>query len=190
MIAAEGKMTITLRDEAGRTIPLPELAGCVRPGCKACADFSAKLSDLSIGSIGNAFGMSTVLIRTPEGMGLFKIAEEMGFIEAWDGVNVKAIKKQAGSSSIGTDSNRFLSASCIKSNLIFFFDTENKWLEMSIKNDTKMTGDIGPFLNQGPSSQFSFRQAPGLLRCYCPLWHLAGCPFWQKSVSNPLAGPK
>jgi coenzyme F420 hydrogenase subunit beta len=37
--------------------------------------------------------MSTVVIRTEEGMGLFKIAEEMGFIEAWDGVNVKAIEK-------------------------------------------------------------------------------------------------
>jgi coenzyme F420 hydrogenase subunit beta len=93
MVAAEGRMTITLRDGDQRSIPMPELAGCVKPGCKACADFTAKLSDLSICSIGNAFGVSIVIIRTPEGMGLFKIAEEMGFIEAWDGVNVKAIEK-------------------------------------------------------------------------------------------------
>lgn len=93
MMAAEGKMTITLRDGSMEAIPLPELAGCVKPGCKACADFTAKLSDVSVGSIGSAPGMSTAIIRTEEGMGLFKIAEEMGFIEAWDGVDVKSIER-------------------------------------------------------------------------------------------------
>jgi coenzyme F420 hydrogenase subunit beta len=93
MNAAEGKMIITLRDGAQRTIPLAELTGCVKPGCKTCNDFTAKLSDLSVGSIGSAPGMSTVIIRTPEGMGLFKIAEEMGFIESWESVNIEAIEK-------------------------------------------------------------------------------------------------
>lgn len=93
MTAADGRMTITLRDGGQKTISLSELAGCVKPGCRACADFTAKLSDVSVGSIGSAPGMSTVIIRTQEGMGLFKIAEEMGFIEAWDGVDIKAIEK-------------------------------------------------------------------------------------------------
>ncbi|MFB3765123.1 MAG: Coenzyme F420 hydrogenase/dehydrogenase, beta subunit C-terminal domain [Methanotrichaceae archaeon] len=93
MAAAEGKMIVTLRDGCQKTIPLAELAGCVKPGCKTCDDFTAKLSDISVGSIGSAPGMSTVIIRTPEGMGLFKIAEEMGFIETWDSINVKAIEK-------------------------------------------------------------------------------------------------
>ncbi len=93
MVAAEGMMVVTLRDGCQKTIPLAELGNCVKPGCKTCDDFTAKLSDVSAGSIGSAPGMSTVIIRTPEGMGLFKIAEEMGFIEAWDGVNVKAIEK-------------------------------------------------------------------------------------------------
>jgi len=92
MIAANGEMSVSLRDGSIKTIPLSELAGCVKPGCKACADFTAKLADVSVGSIGSAPGMSTVIVRTEEGMGLFKIAEEMGFIEAWDGVNVKAIE--------------------------------------------------------------------------------------------------
>ena len=93
MVAADGLMTVTLRDGARKTIPLSDLAGCVKPGCKTCSDFTARLSDISVGSIGSAPGMSAVLIRTEEGMGLFKIAEERGFIEAWDSVDVKAIER-------------------------------------------------------------------------------------------------
>jgi len=93
MVAAEGEMVVTLRDGDQKTIPLAELGTHVKPGCKNCDDFTAKLSDISIGSIGSAPGMSTSIIRTHEGIGLFKIAEEMGFIEAWDSVNIKAIEK-------------------------------------------------------------------------------------------------
>jgi len=49
-----------------------------------------------VGGIGSAPGMSSVVIRTPEGMGLFNIAEEMGFLRVSDGVNVEAIKKAGG----------------------------------------------------------------------------------------------
>jgi len=93
MVAAEGEMVVTLRDGDQKIIPLAELGDCVKPGCKTCDDFTATLSDVSVGSIGSAPGMSTVIIRTPEGMGLFKIAEEMKVIEAWDSVNIKAIEK-------------------------------------------------------------------------------------------------
>ena len=93
MTAAEGMMTITLRDGGTMTIPLPELSGYVKPGCKACADFTAKLSDISVGSTGSMPDMSVVILRTPEGEGLFKIAEERGFIEARNGVKVEAIEK-------------------------------------------------------------------------------------------------
>ena len=86
-------MIVTLRDGCQKIVQLEELAGFVKPGCKSCNDFTAKLADVSIGSIGSAPGMSTAIIRTPEGMGLFKIAEEMGFIEAWDSVNIKAIER-------------------------------------------------------------------------------------------------
>lgn len=93
MIAGEGMMTITLRDGETMTIPLQELSGYVKPGCMACADFTAKLSDISVGSTGSTSGSSVVILRTPEGEGLFKIAEEMGFIEADNGVNVETIEK-------------------------------------------------------------------------------------------------
>jgi coenzyme F420 hydrogenase subunit beta len=93
MSAAEGIMVVTLRDGVQRSIPLSELAGFVKPGCRSCNDFTSTLSDLSVGSIGSAPGMSAVIIRTPEGLGLFEIAEEMGLIESWDGVNIKAIER-------------------------------------------------------------------------------------------------
>ncbi|OPY53808.1 MAG: Coenzyme F420 hydrogenase subunit beta [Methanosaeta sp. PtaU1.Bin060] len=93
MIAANGMLSVSLRDGSIKTIPLSELAGCVKPGCRACADFTAKQADISVGSIGSAPGMSTVIVRSDEGMGLFKIAEEGGFIEVWDGVRTDAIEK-------------------------------------------------------------------------------------------------
>lgn len=96
MSAGEGLMTVTLRDRSMKSIPLAELDEYVKPGCRACADFTAKLSDISVGGIGSAPGMSSVITRTPEGMGLFNIAEEMGFIKVSDGVNVEAIKKVGG----------------------------------------------------------------------------------------------
>jgi coenzyme F420 hydrogenase subunit beta len=93
MSASDAMMTISLRDGGIKTIPLPEISGYVKPGCKACADFTAKLSDVSVGGVGSTPGMSVVILRTPEGVGLFKIAEERGFIEAKEGVKVEAIEK-------------------------------------------------------------------------------------------------
>lgn len=60
-------MTVALRDRSAKRIPLQELASHVRPGCRACADFTAKQSDISVGGVGSAPGMSSVVVRTPEG---------------------------------------------------------------------------------------------------------------------------
>jgi coenzyme F420 hydrogenase subunit beta len=93
MSAGEGKMTVELRDGRVQRIPLHEIEQFVKPGCAACTDFTAKLSDISLGGIGSAPGMTSAIVRTPEGMGLFKIAEEMGYIESWDGVKAEEIEK-------------------------------------------------------------------------------------------------
>lgn len=90
---SEAKMTIGLRGGGSKTIPLHRLAEHIKTGCKACADFTAKLSDISIGNIGGAQGMNSVIIRTAEGAGLFDIAEEIGLLEVSDGVDVQAIEK-------------------------------------------------------------------------------------------------
>jgi len=91
--AAGSEMQVTLRDGGQKSIPLSELAGHVKPGCRHCTDFTAKMADISVGSVGSAPGMSTVISRTEEGLGLLEIAEEMGFLEAEDGVNVEAVEK-------------------------------------------------------------------------------------------------
>jgi coenzyme F420 hydrogenase subunit beta len=93
MNAGEGKMTVTLRNGEAKTLPLSGLADLVKPGCWKCNDFTSKLADISVGSVGSAPGSSVVITRTPEGAGLFEIAKEMGVIEATDGVNIGAIEK-------------------------------------------------------------------------------------------------
>jgi coenzyme F420 hydrogenase subunit beta len=93
MNAGEGKLTVALRSGEVKTLPLSSLAELVKPGCWKCNDFTSKLADISVGSVGSAPGHSVVIARTPEGAGLFEIAKETGAIEAADGVNVEAIEK-------------------------------------------------------------------------------------------------
>jgi coenzyme F420 hydrogenase subunit beta len=93
MNAGEGKLTVTLRGGEARALPLAGLAGLVKPGCRKCNDFTSKMADVSVGSVGSAPGTSVVITRTAEGAGLFEIAKELGVIEARDGVNTAAIEK-------------------------------------------------------------------------------------------------
>lgn len=93
MNAAEGKLTVTLRGGEVKTLPLSSLAQHVKPGCHVCADFTSKLSDISVGSVGSEHGSSTIVLRTPEGKGLFDIAVEKGLLEVSGDANVNAIDK-------------------------------------------------------------------------------------------------
>lgn len=93
MNAAEGKLTVTLRSGEVKALPLSSLASFVKPGCRKCGDFTSKLADLSVGSVGSGDGMSVVITRTAEGAGLFEIAREADLVEVKDGAQVEAIKK-------------------------------------------------------------------------------------------------
>jgi len=44
-----------------------KLSGAVKKGCRYCDDFSAKLADISIGSVGSPDGCSTVIVRSKKG---------------------------------------------------------------------------------------------------------------------------
>lgn len=56
-------------------IPLKEInKKYKRSGCRVCTDFTGRLSDISVGSIGSEEGYSTVIIRSEKGE---KIIEEM-----------------------------------------------------------------------------------------------------------------
>jgi len=93
MNAGEGKMTVSLRDGEIKTIPLSSLSEFVRKGCKVCPDFTSKSADISVGSVGSKPGLSTVIIRTTEGMGLYQIAEDLQFIEVIQGADTAVIEK-------------------------------------------------------------------------------------------------
>jgi coenzyme F420 hydrogenase subunit beta len=93
MNAGEGKLTVTLRNGEVKALPLSGLAGFVKPGCRKCNDFTSKLADISVGSVGSAAGSSVVIARTPEGVGLLEIAREIGAVDIAGGVDVAAIER-------------------------------------------------------------------------------------------------
>jgi coenzyme F420 hydrogenase subunit beta len=93
MNAGEGKMTFSLRGGETRSLPLSSLVRHTKPGCHACADFTSKLSDISVGSVGSKAGMSTVIMRTLEGKGLFESAVDVGLIERAGEAGLNDIEK-------------------------------------------------------------------------------------------------
>ncbi len=64
------------------SISVKELEKYSRSGCKTCPDLTARLSDVSVGSIGSKPGFSTVIIRTDVGEAIFKRALELKAIRA------------------------------------------------------------------------------------------------------------
>ncbi len=95
MNAGEGKLAVTLRNGEAKALPLSSLAGLVKPGCRKCNDFTSKLADVSVGSVGAAAGSSVVITRTVEGAGLLEIAREAGLVEVTGSADVAAIEKIA-----------------------------------------------------------------------------------------------
>lgn len=93
MNAGEGKMTVTLRGGEVKQLPLASLSEFVRKGCKTCPDFTSKSADISVGSVGSKPGLSTVIIRTAEGMGLYEIAQDLQYVEPVEGVDAASIEK-------------------------------------------------------------------------------------------------
>ncbi|MFQ5815480.1 MAG: Coenzyme F420 hydrogenase/dehydrogenase, beta subunit C-terminal domain [Candidatus Hydrothermarchaeaceae archaeon] len=75
-----------------RCMPLKDVRGAILPGCLLCSDYTSKLSDISLGSIGTPPGWTTVIERTPKGFGLLKNALDRGLIEAADKVNEEALR--------------------------------------------------------------------------------------------------
>lgn len=63
-------------------LPVEELNPYVLPACSKCQDFSAELSDISIGAVGSPKGWTTVLIRSEFGEKVFKSAVDEGVIES------------------------------------------------------------------------------------------------------------
>ena len=59
-------------------IPLKETEGWHTKHCLVCADYSAELADISVGSEGTEEGWSSVIVRTAKGAELFSALETKG----------------------------------------------------------------------------------------------------------------
>jgi coenzyme F420 hydrogenase subunit beta len=72
-----GKLIV--QDREGQTIfeePIRDFHGAALKGCDECADFMGHAADISVGSVGSADGLSSVLIRTEEGLEAFSHVRE------------------------------------------------------------------------------------------------------------------
>jgi coenzyme F420 hydrogenase subunit beta len=62
-------------------VPLDEVRPFIRPSCQVCLDMTGELSDISVGTVEGGAGWNTVLVRTPRGEELIRLAESKGALE-------------------------------------------------------------------------------------------------------------
>lgn len=95
---SRGRFIIKSKEDAELVnVPLKEVKSLARNACHICKDFSAELSDVSVGSVGAPEGWSSVLIRSDVGQRVFKEACEKGYIEFKPIKRIKSITKLASS---------------------------------------------------------------------------------------------
>ena len=91
-----GKLIVACTDGTTQEIPLQALDDCVRPGCHACGDLTAVDADISAGSIGSPEGETTLIVRTPAGVGFVNHAIDAGrLVIADESCDLTAIEKLA-----------------------------------------------------------------------------------------------
>ncbi|MBN2489194.1 MAG: Coenzyme F420 hydrogenase/dehydrogenase, beta subunit C-terminal domain [Methanosarcinaceae archaeon] len=83
-------------DKGEVEISLKDIADCVWEGCRICRDAVAKTADISAGHIGSSAGWTTLIARNDKGLKLLEAAEEAGYIETSEGVDVNDIEDFAG----------------------------------------------------------------------------------------------
>jgi coenzyme F420-reducing hydrogenase beta subunit len=92
----DGRISIQVKRENPIIIPLDSVREHLDFPCSICPDFTAKLADISFGAEGSPEGMTTVLLRTHEGLEAFEIAARSGML-AWSelGDSISAVKSAA-----------------------------------------------------------------------------------------------
>ncbi len=76
-----------------KKVPLKDVKSAIMPSCHLCRDYTSKLADISLGSIGTPAGWTTVIERNPKGFGLLKDAIDQRLIEVNDNVDEEALRK-------------------------------------------------------------------------------------------------
>ena len=89
----KGKLVVNLIDGNTVEFKLKDVEGAMREGCKVCGDFTAIVSDISVGNVGTPSEYSTVFIRNEWGKGFFDRAYDNGYIEYEEDVNMEAVEE-------------------------------------------------------------------------------------------------
>ncbi|MEE9594392.1 MAG: Coenzyme F420 hydrogenase/dehydrogenase, beta subunit C-terminal domain, partial [Candidatus Hydrothermarchaeales archaeon] len=84
--------TFNVDGEVSKGVPLKEVKDALLPSCPLCLDYTSKLADISLGSVGTSDGWTTVIERTPKGFGLLKNAIDQGLVEATSEVDEEALR--------------------------------------------------------------------------------------------------
>jgi coenzyme F420 hydrogenase subunit beta len=72
-----------------------DLNKAIEKGCAYCDDFTAKLADISVGSVGSPDGYSTVIVRSDAGKKLLeKLALTRGDINTEEVTKLSILKKK------------------------------------------------------------------------------------------------
>ena len=73
----KGKFVVYVKGER-KACEVGELEKAVRESCVFCTDFTARLADISVGSVGSPDGYSTVILRSKKGEELFGLLKGEG----------------------------------------------------------------------------------------------------------------
>ncbi len=77
-----GRYRAFVGEEVVIDVPVKEVDALAVGSCKYCIDYTAELSDISVGGIGSPDGWNTVIVRTQLGERLFESARRANAIEA------------------------------------------------------------------------------------------------------------
>jgi coenzyme F420 hydrogenase subunit beta len=76
----KGRFIVRSKGEE-RSCKVAALEDAIRNNCFYCDDFTARLADISVGSVGSPEGSSTVIIRSKNGEALFNLLEDFVPVE-------------------------------------------------------------------------------------------------------------
>ncbi|MFX0206837.1 MAG: Coenzyme F420 hydrogenase/dehydrogenase, beta subunit C-terminal domain [Candidatus Hodarchaeota archaeon] len=89
----KGKLIIYSKNGNVLQYPIKEFSPLVSEACKICTNFTAELTDISVGAVGSEEGWNTIIIRSEEGLELIEKLESNDLLETTTKVSLEEIKK-------------------------------------------------------------------------------------------------
>jgi coenzyme F420 hydrogenase subunit beta len=88
----KGKFILTKEDGSEVKVGVRKFDSIVPKTCNYCTNFTSKLSDISVGSMGSPDGWSTVIVRTEKGKALLDAATKAKLVEVSKKVDLDEIR--------------------------------------------------------------------------------------------------